>query len=396
MNNNKCRNLGRIFTFFGVFVVFFLGATSVYGAKGFIVEKSGGSKILITDGYSEYIIEHNYDCYDSEFIEGATIYIDSYISPMYGDTIIISGGFSKSTCEVTSSNEVNIKRYYVDKVLDSDDKIIVTDKNSVQYLVEYGLGCGLSMWRYEGKTVDIDIGGSFLDGIGDRMYLFDSGRDCKIWDGEEIGSNTSSYSNFSNTSGYTPPVSKNTCPLNSHTSTTDITKCTCDIGYQSNPTKDACILAPVKTNDQLCRDSFGVNAGWDGTTVSSGSPNCICQSGYVWNTGRTSCDFDIRAILLPGCSSTAGYSATTGISCDGANKCSNGTQLDATKTKCVSPTVVQPKKTESKTSIITPVKKNIKKVDTIKVEPKIEVPPIIQTQPAPKLKWYQKIFNWFK
>ena len=60
-------------------------------AKGFVVEKSGSDKILITDGYSEYVIEHDYNCYSSDFYEGATIYIDTSYSPSYGDKIIISG-----------------------------------------------------------------------------------------------------------------------------------------------------------------------------------------------------------------------------------------------------------------------------------------------------------------
>ena len=39
---------------------------------------------------------------------GATIYIDSYYTPSYGDKIIIPG-YSNTVCEVTSADEVNIK-----------------------------------------------------------------------------------------------------------------------------------------------------------------------------------------------------------------------------------------------------------------------------------------------
>jgi len=106
-----------------------------YAAKGFVVEKGGSDKILITDGYSEYVIEHDYSCYSSDFYEGATIYIDTSYSPSYGDKIIIPG-YSNTVCEVTSSDDVNIKRYYVDDVFDSEDKIIVTDKNNDRFLVE--------------------------------------------------------------------------------------------------------------------------------------------------------------------------------------------------------------------------------------------------------------------
>ena len=117
-------------------------------AKTFIVEKGGSDKILVTDGISQYVIEHDYNCYDSDFYDGATIYIDSYYTPSYGDKIIIPG-YSNTVCEVTSADEVNIKRYYVDNVFDSEDKIIVSDKKGTQFLVEYGLGCGLSMWRMD-------------------------------------------------------------------------------------------------------------------------------------------------------------------------------------------------------------------------------------------------------
>ncbi|MGB2580122.1 MAG: hypothetical protein WBC83_00310 [Minisyncoccia bacterium] len=207
-------------------VILFAISSPVYGAKGFLVEESGSSKVLITDGTSEYIIEHDYNCYDADFIEGSTIYIDTYYSPSYGDTIITSG-FSGNTCKITSSDDVNIKKYYVDKLIDSEDKIIVSDKNGTQFLVEYGIGCGISMWRYEGKTVDIDVGGSFLDGIGDRMYLFNSERDCKIWDADEL----STGGGYSSATAYAPiVVPKLSCPANSTLNTSD-SRCYCNSGY---------------------------------------------------------------------------------------------------------------------------------------------------------------------
>ncbi len=229
-------------------ITLFLGNFSLANASAyaFVVQRSGSDSILISDGYSQYIIEHNYDCYDSDFYEGETIYIDSSY-PGYGDTIIIPG-YSNKTCEVTNSSSVNIKQFYVDKVMDSDDKIIVTDKNGTQILVEYGIGCGVSMWRYEGKKVDIDIGGSFLDGIGDRMYLFESGRDCKIWDGDEISSNRSTYTT---SASYPTSVSQSSCPINSHQSTDDPSMCSCNTGYQVNSTKTACVLA-TKTAPLVC------------------------------------------------------------------------------------------------------------------------------------------------
>ena len=41
-----------------------------FAAKGFIVEKGGSNKILVTDGISQYVIEHDYNCYNSDFYDG--------------------------------------------------------------------------------------------------------------------------------------------------------------------------------------------------------------------------------------------------------------------------------------------------------------------------------------
>jgi hypothetical protein len=46
------------------------------------------------------------------------------------------------------------------------------------------------------------------------------------------------------------------CPLNSHTSSTDATKCSCDTGYQVNATKDACVITTVTSNST--RNSHGL------------------------------------------------------------------------------------------------------------------------------------------
>lgn len=296
----------KILIITSIFVTLFSLSSFAYAVKTFIVEKGGSNKVLITDGTSEYVIEHDYNCSDSDFYDGTTVYIDTSYSPSYGDKIIISG-YSDTVCEVTSVEDVNIRKYYVDKVLDSEDKIIVTDKNSNQLLVEYGIGCGISMWRYEGKTVDIDIGGSFLDGIGDRMYLFDSDRDCKIWDAEEISSSGSSYYVPSTT--YIPPVSTPTsCPSNSSLTATG---CVCNSGYITDSTKAYCVVKPLTTiscpanasnvggnckcnagytasgslcitDTQSCQNQYGTNSYGD-------AQNCYCSTGYEWTTDKKSC-----------------------------------------------------------------------------------------------------------
>ena len=85
----------------------------------------------------------------------------------------------------------NLKRYYVENVLDSDDKIIIEDLYGDRYLVEYGIGC-LGMWREEWNYIYIDIGGSILDGIGDTIYINNFEDDCRVWDVDELSGNQSS------------------------------------------------------------------------------------------------------------------------------------------------------------------------------------------------------------
>jgi len=84
-------------------------------------------------------------------------------------------------------------------------------------------------------------------------------------------------------------TNSSSCPLNSSQSLTDSTKCNCNTGYQLNATKDACVVAPVISNDQACSNTYGVNSNWDGTKTSADLLNCGCQSGYSWNSTKTAC-----------------------------------------------------------------------------------------------------------
>lgn len=280
--------------FFFVYVLFFFLPISNVYAGYFVVENTGEDVIVVNNGYSQYIVEYNYECYSSDFFEGDTIYIDSSYTPMYGDTIVTSG-YSKKTCEVTDAEDVNLKKYFVEEVLDNDDKIIVADKLGDSYLVEYGLGCGLSFWRYEGKTIDIDIGGAFLDGIGDQIYLLDDGDDCKVWDAEELSGSYSGGSTSSYSGTYTPPPpTTQTCPANSYLATNG--QCSCNAGYIVNPAKTACVPAPTcpegsfldsnnlcTTYTQSCKavnnnDPLIIGSKGEGTKI-----NCACVNGYSWN-----------------------------------------------------------------------------------------------------------------
>lgn len=245
--------------------------------RNFLVEKVFGDRLLINDGYSQYIIEYNYDCYSSDFLEGSYIYIDSYLSPIWGDTIITEGFYGKETCEVTNSEEVNLKKYLVVSVIDNKDEIIVEDKRETMYLVEYGIGCGLSMWRYEGKYIDINVGGGILNGISDRVYLFDSDNDCKVWDAEEISSGhwDEDYEESYNVN----LCDFIDCPLNSSCSNG---QCFCNTGYILSD--NSCI-----TYTQNCQNQYG--------SFSDGDKDyCYCKSSYEWNSSKTKC---IKSITCP-------------------------------------------------------------------------------------------------
>lgn len=264
--------------------------------KAFLVEKVFGyDKLLITDGYSQYILDYNFECSSFDFDEGKTIWIDTYFSPGFFDTIIVETLFDTKTCKVSSSEEVNLKQYFVVSVIDNKDEVIVEDKYGDKYLVEYGIGCGLSFWRYEGKYIDIDIGGTFLDGIGDRIYLFDSDDDCKVWDAEELSSDYLSPSSpgsggqydYSELEALLGQLNKPSCPENS---TYQDGKCKCNPGYVvSNLDKSKCVLI-----SQYCRELYGANSyGVDSYDVGG---QCYCKAGYEWNSSMTTC---IKIIACP-------------------------------------------------------------------------------------------------
>jgi hypothetical protein len=78
----------------------------------------------------------------------------------------------------------DLEEYTLEKDLE-DDHILVSDKYGTQYVVEYGVGC-LGMWRHEGETIHIDVGGAFLDGIGDTIYLLDDDDTCRVWEADEV------------------------------------------------------------------------------------------------------------------------------------------------------------------------------------------------------------------
>ncbi len=68
--------------------------------------------------------------------------------------------------------------------------------------------------------------------------------------------------------------------------------CDCKNGYVWNKQRTGCIIAPVvpvKTNDQICSDTYGINSNWNGTKNDNGGLICDCKTGYEWNYNQTAC-----------------------------------------------------------------------------------------------------------
>lgn len=150
-------------------------------------------------------------------------------------------------------------------------------------------------------------------------------------------------------------------------------------------------INPQETSDQQCQSSFGVNSEWTGKVNSKGSPECLCQNGYSWDAtgdscalqtslqkecknnygsgsysttenGKAVCDCKTGYQLnkkntacvfvstptsvsvpnnvyssVPGCTSTVGYSPTTGLSCSGDGSCAGGSFKYEGMTTCMTP-----------------------------------------------------------
>ncbi len=173
-----------------VFILAGLSKTShaFYSNKEFLVyDKYSYNKVLLVDSSKAYLVTYGYGCYSWDMNYGSSVYIDTYSSPGIFNTMYVPGILSTSSCSISNSKTLyNLQEFELIEEFNSNSLIILKDSRNKIYIAEYGIGCGLSLWRYEGKTVHIDIGGTKLDGIGDTMYLFDDNSDCIIWNAEQI------------------------------------------------------------------------------------------------------------------------------------------------------------------------------------------------------------------
>ncbi len=223
---------------------------------------------------------------------------DNWTANTYGNTTYVNGNNGTSgtinTYGATSYGDGNV--FNTCPANSSYDSLSGKCKCSYGYSVgSSGASCVYS-GTYTAPTTPTCPSNSYYDGISS----------CKCNYGYVVSGSGCVYqaTNYSNIPTYTG--STYSCPINSHTSSTDSTKCQCDSGYQISSTKDACVSVPTKTNNQVCADKYRVNSNWDGTKTADGLLNCGCETGSQWNPEKTAC----ISISIPQCG--VGYAARDG------------------------------------------------------------------------------------
>lgn len=100
--------------------------------------------------------------------------------------------------------------------------------------------------------------------------------------------------------------------------------------------------------DQNCKNDLGVYGKLMSVDTVSRKYSCECQTGY--QISNNYCvpivhnDPPVKTTdMVSGCTTTVGFSSTTGIPCDGTNRCSVGMRFNSDKTACVVVPVVTPK-----------------------------------------------------
>ncbi|MFM7088901.1 MAG: hypothetical protein ACKOW9_05230 [Candidatus Paceibacterota bacterium] len=176
----------------------------------------------------------------------------------------------------------NLEPYYIQKIDEVEKTITIKDVDNKFYLVVYGPECA-SWWKYVGQRIYINASGRFLDGVGDDIFLGVGTRGCRVREVSSVKSGA----------GYYVISSGNICPERGFVSPADPNTCECNTGYKFDADRHLCV--PFKTNDQICREKFGVYAVWDGTVNSAKALNCKCKEGFIWNQDETGCLRDAAA-----------------------------------------------------------------------------------------------------
>ncbi|KKQ35345.1 MAG: Glycyl-tRNA synthetase subunit alpha [Candidatus Nomurabacteria bacterium GW2011_GWB1_37_5] len=146
----------------------------------------------------------------------------------------------------------------------------------------------------------------------------------------------------------------------------------------------------------FCTDTYGINS----TTLSPGK--CSCSVGYVFGKDNKCISLSSWCSEMPNtymkngtCSCLEGYFYE-----DSLKTC----KILEVKKEITQPVIIQQESIKISPQKTTPT---IKSPDNLKkptekgyfektVSPKEEVVSLVNSEPVKKLKWYQKIFNWFK
>lgn len=130
---------------------------------------------------------------------------------------------------------------------------------------------------------------------------------------------------------------------------------------------------------ESCTSQYGPKSIWNGVKNDDGTFYCKCVDGYVLGENK-------QCITLSSWCSKK-YGPNTKIS-DGKCTCSNNYYYDGESKTCK-----KDNKTVEASQVATTepptVTENKEPINTLDWDKKI-------TNPEPKIKWYQKIFNWFK
>ncbi|HEY4478051.1 MAG TPA: hypothetical protein VJB09_02140 [Candidatus Paceibacterota bacterium] len=176
-----------------------------------------------------------------------------------------------------SATAYELQPYYIQKINETENTITVKDRYGKFYVLTYGPECS-GWWTYTGQRIYINARGVFLDGLDDEIFLNDLGiRACSV----------RKVSYVKGGPGYYVIRSSSICPDRGYISPADSNTCECTSGYKFDIDRHLCVSA--KTNDQICRENFGLYSIWDGTFNAQKALNCTCKEGFIWNQNKTAC-----------------------------------------------------------------------------------------------------------
>jgi len=271
----------------------------------FVENKIGISKYLLANSANEFYLVDFFissACNNFDISKGSKINSDtssiSYFSNFYSGS---------SKCEVLSYTKLNLFTYRVSSVPEYGS-VVLEKKNGDKLSVNYGTGC-TAMYRYVGKDIDIDISGLYLDGIGDRIYLFNDGVDCKVFDVKPYVEPTIPNYNPPSTYNTTAPVIYNCDSYGSGAEPTADNMCHCKSGYAWNTGRTQCVALVCGLNSSpinnacVCNDGFvfsntskscvnydtGCHEQYGPFSFAPDRGHCRCMTGYQWSENGTSC-----------------------------------------------------------------------------------------------------------